>query len=464
MSANSASTNANLKGTVSAWWRRASRAACHGEANARLQRIAGLTAAFRRRPCPCLKPDRCTKAGGCICHDELAKSIDVQLTIAKTRLAGPTRNDWRGVVWNAIWSSLDEAEAQMLRLAPDAFVIGQLPATRAFARSHLRPGDERLQRLQELTTVYSPPAARTDAGAAPGQAPSRRSWKRLNRVVGALSARGTVALSTADREAVVAAFAAAAQERLRAVERVRNFRNILSGAALVLMLAAIGLGALTASTPRLLPLCFTPVDTAVCPTRTGPEQGAIALARDRPGGEAALEDVAPSMTVPSTASPSSTEASSTMTPSPEAARAINHAEVLDRVIRDTARGWDVPLIELLGALAAAVTAAFALRSLNGTATPFSLPLALAFLKIPAGALTAVLGLLLLRGGFVPGFSNLDDPAQIVAWAIVFGGAQQLVTRLIDSRAENVLDKVGAPGTAKAADGTTVKIGDTSSGA
>jgi hypothetical protein len=255
-----------------------------------------------------------------------------------------------------------------------------------------------------------------------------------------------VALSTADREAVVAAFAAAAQERLRAVERVRNFRNILFGAAFVLMLAAIGLALLTASTPRLLPLCFTPVDTAVCPTRTGPEQGAIALARRRPGGEAALEDVAPSMTAPSTASPS-----------PEAARAINHAEVLDRVIRDTARGWDVPLIELIGALAAAVTGAFALRSLNGTATPYSLPLALAALKIPAGALTAVLGLLLLRGGFVPGFSNLDDPAQIVAWAIVFGGAQQLVTRLIDSRAENVLDKVGAPGTAKAADGTTVKL-------
>ena len=66
------------------------------------------------------------------------------------------------------------------------------------------------------------------------------------------------------------------------------------------------------------------------------------------------------------------------------------------------------------------------------------------LKLPTGALTAVLGLLLMRGQFVPGLSNLDTSAQIVAWAVVFGYAQQLFTRLVDERGQAVLQAVGGP--------------------
>jgi hypothetical protein len=36
------------------------------------------------------------------------------------------------------------------------------------------------------------------------------------------------------------------------------------------------------------------------------------------------------------------------------------------------------------------------------------------------ALVAFLGLLLMRGQFVPGLSALDTSAQILAWALVFG--------------------------------------------
>ena len=63
------------------------------------------------------------------------------------------------------------------------------------------------------------------------------------------------------------------------------------------------------------------------------------------------------------------------------------------------------------------------------------------MKLPTGALTAVLGLLLMRGNFLPGLSNLDTSAQIIAWAIVFGAAQQLVTGLVDRRAQDVLSQV-----------------------
>ena len=59
-------------------------------------------------------------------------------------------------------------------------------------------------------------------------------------------------------------------------------------------------------------------------------------------------------------------------------------------------------------------------------------------------MTALLGLLLMRGEFVPGLSALDFPAQILAWAIVFGYAQQLFTRLVDQQGQQVLDAVGGP--------------------
>ncbi|MGZ6576345.1 MAG: hypothetical protein ACXVHJ_35815, partial [Solirubrobacteraceae bacterium] len=85
-----------------------------------------------------------------------------------------------------------------------------------------------------------------------------------------------------------------------------------------------------------------------------------------------------------------------------------------------------------------------------TSTPYSLPLALAVLKLPTGALTALLGLLLMRGGFVPGLSALDSSAQIIAWALVFGYSQQLLTHLVDKQAQTVLEGVGGNTTSLAA--------------
>jgi hypothetical protein len=53
----------------------------------------------------------------------------------------------------------------------------------------------------------------------------------------------------------------------------------------------------------------------------------------------------------------------------------------------------------------------------------------------------VLGLLLMRGQFIPGLTALDSSAQILAWALVFGYGQQLFTRLVDQQAHTVLDRV-----------------------
>jgi hypothetical protein len=105
---------------------------------------------------------------------------------------------------------------------------------------------------------------------------------------------------------------------------------------------------------------------------------------------------------------------------------------------------DYIVVEVVGLLAASFTAASVLRKIRGTSTAYPIPVALALLKLPTGALTAVLGLLLMRGGFVPGLSALDSSAQIIAWAAVFGLSQELITKFVDKRGQAVLEAVHGP--------------------
>ena len=102
---------------------------------------------------------------------------------------------------------------------------------------------------------------------------------------------------------------------------------------------------------------------------------------------------------------------------------------------------DVVLVTGLGLLGGALAAAFAIRNIRGTSTPYDIPIALAVLKVPTGALTAAAGLLLLRGQFVPGLSALDSQEQILAYALVLGYAQQIFTRLVDRQAQSILADV-----------------------
>ena len=204
-------------------------------------------------------------------------------------------------------------------------------------------------------------------------------------------------LDESERVAVVAAYHAANSQRRCEILRLRSFRNVLLVAALGLLLVAVGLGILGSLRAHLIPLCFTPDQHVVCPTHTTTWPG--------------------------------------------------QTNTTDRAIRATVSGWDIWLVETIGLVAAALASAFALRGIRGTSTPYSLPVALSILKLSTGALTAVLGVLLMRGGFVPGLSNLDTSAQILAWAIVFGYAQQLFTRMVDQQAQSVLNDVGGRGSA-----------------
>ncbi|SEG99248.1 hypothetical protein SAMN05444920_112315 [Nonomuraea solani] len=103
--------------------------------------------------------------------------------------------------------------------------------------------------------------------------------------------------------------------------------------------------------------------------------------------------------------------------------------------------WDVAIVELVGLSAASLVGAIGLRHIHGTSAPYTLPIVLALLKLPAGAVSAVIGLMLIQARFVPGLSELDTSAQILGWAALFGAAQQLITRLVDEQGQNVLRNV-----------------------
>jgi hypothetical protein len=102
-------------------------------------------------------------------------------------------------------------------------------------------------------------------------------------------------------------------------------------------------------------------------------------------------------------------------------------------------GGDVWVVALLGLLGGSLAASISIRNLKGTTTPYDVPVALALLKVPLGAFTAILALVALRAEFVPGLSALDSQEQILAYALVLGFAQQLFTRLLDQRAQTLLN-------------------------
>jgi hypothetical protein len=202
-------------------------------------------------------------------------------------------------------------------------------------------------------------------------------------------------------EAVEAAHAVDLRERLRLASFVRTVWCV----ALLLLLLVLAVGCLTTKWSDAVPLCFTPLSpvpdshsqaanySVVCPLESHMAKG-----------------------LPTTA----------------------------ELAEGSTRG-DYWVLELTGFVAAGIASAFALRKIRGTATPYKVHLALTALKLSTGALTAVGGLTLMRGQFVPGLSALDSSAQIIAWAFIFGYSQELFTQFVDKQGESVLGNVRGPG-------------------
>jgi hypothetical protein len=174
--------------------------------------------------------------------------------------------------------------------------------------------------------------------------------------------------------------------------RLRDFRNIILLTALTMAVLTGLLVFFVAIFPDAIPLCFKPgVTTTATSTQAAQQMFSVCPSGDLPEQQ------------------------------PEAG--------------------DILIVAGLGLIGGALGALVAIRNLRGTSTPYSVATALAWLKGPAGALTAIIGMLLLAGGFVPGLTNLDSQRQILAYALVFGIAQQLVTRVADDRAQQLLDQL-----------------------
>jgi hypothetical protein len=179
-----------------------------------------------------------------------------------------------------------------------------------------------------------------------------------------------------------AAHVASTTEKMQA----RSFRNIVVAGVVLLLIMAVGLAAFGMNMPTALRLCF--------PSVPFPSPLASGLPICPTGGK-------------------------------------------------TAGGWDVPLVEIIGLAAASLTAAVSLSKLDGTSTPYAIPSALTLLKLPAGAVSAVLGLALANGGLIPGL-NPTTQGEILALAALFGAGQQALTRFVDAKGQEVLNNVRGP--------------------
>ncbi|MGI8332669.1 hypothetical protein ACRYCC_22180 [Actinomadura scrupuli] len=303
-----------------------------------------------------------------------------------------------GAAVQRVHAHLDAAEILVLRAAPLDYVRGQTAALVVYVRRHLLPSDPRCQCAEQALEAEGIGPRAAGAAARGTAAPAGRLARATRRRGG--SPTGARQLSPIDRERLVVAVQGAMAESRNEHMRVRSFRNLLLVFAGVLVALAIGVCVFGAAMPDKLPVCFQPVQVATAQARTW-----RIVCPTRESELPAQADV-------------------------------------DTVVAATVDAWDIPLIEVLGLIAAAVATATALRKVRGTSTPYSLPAALALLKLPLGALTALLGLILMRGNFVPGLSALDSSAQILSWAVVLGYAQQAFTQVVDRKAQDLLEDVG----------------------
>lgn len=106
---------------------------------------------------------------------------------------------------------------------------------------------------------------------------------------------------------------------------------------------------------------------------------------------------------------------------------------------------DLPLIMGLGAVGAALSVTVYLTGLKPAGVRYSLSVAQGLVKIAFGAITAMLGIIILSTQTSVGV--LASQAGLLTTAVVFGYSQQVFTRLIDQKAKNL--ETAASSTTKA---------------
>jgi hypothetical protein len=289
---------------------------------------------------------------------------------------------------DSAFGNLHAAKVVLVNLYAEEDIQAAVPGVLVRLQTCLPKGDKRRQKAEALFGSGTSRVPADDCSQAwqNGQShiapPKRRALTGRDRSgIGNDPAMRRAAL----REAMQVSYDAADEQ----YSRVRSFRNILIIGTILLTLLVVAVCLVGAQHPTAIPLCFHPSSTTAGGIPNGPT---VCPTTDLREG-----------TVPS--------------------------------------GGDIAIVALMGVLGGALSATFSIQKLRGTSTPYAIPVALAFLKLPAGALTAIAGLMLIQGAFIPGLSELDTQGQILAYAIVFGVAQQLVTRFVDQKADDVLSSL-----------------------
>jgi hypothetical protein len=108
---------------------------------------------------------------------------------------------------------------------------------------------------------------------------------------------------------------------------------------------------------------------------------------------------------------------------------------------------DLALVMAIGGLGAILAVAINLKALKPTGVRYSLSVAQGLIKIPFGAITAMLGIII--ASTQSSIRVLTTPAGLLGTAAVFGYSQQLFTNFIDRQANSLLTKAGGDTTGAA---------------
>lgn len=109
----------------------------------------------------------------------------------------------------------------------------------------------------------------------------------------------------------------------------------------------------------------------------------------------------------------------------------------------TASGADLPLVLGIGGIGAALAVARSLAGLKPVGVRYSLSVGQGLVKIAFGAITAMLGIIILSTETNIGF--LGSQQGLLTTAVVFGYSQQLFTKLIDQQATDLTEAASGTG-------------------
>ena len=327
--------------------------------------------------------------------DQMATARDEYLP-----LTGWRRVPWRTSPVEGTWGHIHAANAGLVRVASQEQLHGMSPAMLALIANCLKEADTERQAVQWWFDQQPKLGKETPA---PGP------------------------ITPIDRGRLYTALAAAYKHIGAEYQRLRRFKWMTIGSAALALLVVGVLASLAWGNPARVPLCFPDPGNATTATTAAPAEPATASSTPAP-------TTATGPTTTTTAPTQRYVCPSSDAPAVTATPPVPHDE------RE-----DVAIVALFGLVGATFTCIpFLTRRAPPTSVPISsIRVAQAALKATLGMLCAIVGLLLLRAGIVPGFTAIDTRAQLIAYAIIFGASQHLVTRLIDARSNDLVKAVTA---------------------